>query len=1239
MVTAARVLILILTSGVYLSSAAVPLTSVQEVMRLDDDQVDLRLPVKLTALVLAFRADPAWLVVQDGDAGLYVDAGTDSSRFAVRPGDRIELQGFTRRGGFSPIVDSTGMRVLSSGNPFPAPYELGGKTALSPDVDNIWASMEGRVVKTTGSVYRSFVVEDSARQDISVFVLQPQGCPVDALMDSRVRIHGVLGSQAGGAGQRQARELFVQSCRSIDVLEPAVADWSLPIERMERLLAYHSGRRLGNKVHIRGVITLVEPSGRFYMQQGSRGMEVEPVPPGLGDLPGFGQAGPGQTVEALGRLAQDANGTVYVMTARVRPAAVSETVKILKLVPKDLQQPAFGGDLVSLDGVITVAEHSAGMARIQLLFSGQLIAAELPVPAPLPFEAGDRVLVTGVASVFQEPVGGFNIDIRARSPDDFQLLARRPLAQRLPWVRLFLAALILALASLVWVGILRRKDTQLRQQKEFSDTLIRSSVDGIFAIDKDFRVTAWNPAISAMSGVPPEKAIGRIALDLHPVLYQNGESARLSAALAGETISSVDQRYRLPGSGTRYYSTHYSSLHDSSGKIVGALGVVRDITARKNAEAELRRAKESAETANRSKSRFLANMSHELRTPMNAVIGVSGILLDNEVNQEKRAYLDTIRFGAQSLLSIINDILDFSKVDSGQLRFESVPFDLRLCLEKSLEIVGVSVAAKGLDLGYTVDADVPKILVGDSTRVRQVIINLVGNAVKFTQEGSIFITVTAEPQADDNFKINFVVKDTGIGIPPDKAVNLFKPFQQADESTTRRYGGTGLGLAISKQLVEGMGGHIRLESQVGVGTSFHFYILAKADYSGHADQAAGDEQRELLRGRRVLVVQQSEATLKVLHRYFEEWEMVPLTFPSVAEAAAGWPSQGGVDLVMVDNELPLAQFLELKLLVGAKPAIVLRFIGRGNEGLSGTLRAESSAQVLFINKPISRSELRRSLEMAISGEPARVAKRESEFSKHSKYAASRPFRILLVEDHPVNQQITVVLFSRLGYRVDVASNGFEALESLRRQRYDVVFMDMNMPEMDGLEASRQIQRDWPEEARPWLVALTANAMPSDREACAQAGMLGFVSKPVELPDLKNALDQVPARYLHRRADANSLANPASSNWKIPASLKQIFDDDPDLGQQLIKMFCDDMTEKLLILRDSRNLEDRVSLKRLLHSVKGSSMQMNATAMERLASTMEDMADTCDLSSMADSVQDLEEAFEAFCAVVSTSVAT
>lgn len=337
----------------------------------------------------------------------------------------------------------------------------------------------------------------------------------------------------------------------------------------------------------------------------------------------------------------------------------------------------------------------------------------------------------------------------------------------------------------------------LLKQKEFSDTLIRSSLDGIFTIDRDFRLTAWNAAIEKMSGLPASQAIGRSALSLHPVLYQNGESQRLEAALEGADVTSTDQRYRLPGAATRYYSTAYSPLRQETGEIIGAIGVVRDITERKRAEAELRRAKDAAEAANRSKSRFLANMSHEIRTPMNAVIAMSGILLDGTLEAEQRSHVEIIRSGAQGLLCIINEILDFSKLDAGKMDLESAPFVLTHCIESSLDLVAASAATKSIELLYLLDSDVPRIISGDVTRLRQILLNLLGNAIKFTEKGNIVLSIEGRLIDGLASELHFIVQDSGIGIAPEKIPDLFKPFQQADVSTTRRYGGTGLGLSIS----------------------------------------------------------------------------------------------------------------------------------------------------------------------------------------------------------------------------------------------------------------------------------------------------------------------------------------------------------------------------------------------------------------------------------------------------------
>jgi PAS domain S-box-containing protein len=804
-----------------------------------------------------------------------------------------------------------------------------------------------------------------------------------------------------------------------------------------------------------------------------------------------------------------------------------------------------------------------------------------------------------------------------------ELLGQR---ERNKYILTSLLTLILSLAATIWIFLLRKSRSTIRREKMFSESLIRSSVDGIFAINTKYQIIAWNPAIATMSGLSEKAAIGKIALDLHPVLYQNGEADRLSAALSGKSVGSADQRYRLAGSGTKYYSTHYSPLHNEIGQTIGALGIVRDITSRKNAEAELRRAKESAETANRSKSRFLANMSHEIRTPINAVLGMSGLLLDKESDPEKRAWLDTLRFGGQSLLAIINDILDFSRVDSGQLHFSNEPFDVRECVEQSLEIVGVAAAAKNLDVGYAVDGQVPQILLGDAARIRQVLINLASNAVKFTHQGSVFITVCAKQTPNLGYEIQIEVKDTGIGISAEGSQNLFNPFQQADESTTRRYGGSGLGLAISKQLVEGMGGTISLTSQVGVGSTFRFSILAKAEErtstAVQAATACGGEAPARL----ALLFGLNQVTLSALCPLLQECMVAFL----VVGAMDGHCLEAGkeADLIFVANDLSFCQWSLLSDRIGSKPTIVLGFAGQRDQGLSGHLSAQCKQPVSYLRKPIKRAELRTAVD-SLFYQPIADIEAIQHSSHSSNYAVERPLRILVAEDNPVNQQVTVLLLSQLGYRVDVAADGLAALNTLKRQSYDVVFMDMNMPEMDGLEASRRIHQEWANETRPWIVALTASALESDQLECRNAGTDDFVSKPVELNDLRAALERMPVRFYDRPLQTDGAAD-SDMDWVVPTSLRQILNEDPTIGRQLIQMFRDDMSEKLVSLHDITLRSTSEGFRQLMHGIKGSSLQMNAKAMATRASLLETMNPSSDLSAIAEGIQDLEEDFQRFC---------
>jgi PAS domain S-box-containing protein len=1216
-----------------------PLNSLAQIRALSNQQADGQIPVHVVAQVIGVRPDWDCLFVQEGQSGLYVNTSSASAPNNLRLGDWVLVLGTTLHGGFSPIIAAKKIAFLRSGTP-PAPFFVDQEPPPTPESDNLWASLEGRVEKAfynppglSGTL--NLTLAYSPSKAMPVIILAKENCDPNSLLGAKVRVHGVWGTTESGTGQRKEAVIFAQDCTNVEVLKLATSGWSLPLVATNHLLAYRSGTTLGELVHLQGVVIASESADSFYLQQDNRGVEIEPVPSAR-------RVTIDQTVEVVGFLAQDDDGIPFVTTAQVRPIKALNKIEPRKITPQELESGGFNGSLVLIEGTITSIERVRDTLFLDLRTANGIVDIDLPpldthsnqnlsVTKP---EPGDQVAITGVVyAKHGKHKWDVVASVRPRSIADVHLLKKGPLLHRLPWIPFSLGTLALVLLAAIWIFILRRKQAQIRREKMFSESLIRSSMDGIFAIDQNFAIVSWNPAIAVMSGLEAAEAIGKIALSLHPVLYQNGESERLTAALAGQTVGSVDQRFRLPGTGTRYFSTHYSPLHNEVGEIIGALGIVRDITERKSVEAELRRARDSAETANKSKSRFLANMSHEIRTPMNAVIGLSGLLLDRETDAEKRAWLDTIRTGAQSLLSIINDILDFSRVDSGQIRFAIEPFRLRECLEKAIEIVGVAASSKGLEVGYSVDQSVPEILLGDVTRVRQILINLASNAVKFTQDGSVTLTARAKPVLHEVYEISFEVKDTGIGISPQAASNLFRPFQQADESTTRRFGGSGLGLAISKQLVEGMGGKITLESTPGVGSTFRFSVALKIAPRESQRIAESEFADAPLQGKRVLLAGLNETTLTVLAPFLKDWAcsytVLNLEHRSLLEG------MNGFDLVMVDNELAPDRWLALSDAIGRAPVVVLGFIGRRNDGLASLLIHQNGIRTWFINKPVKRSELLAAVESALLGPSMRI-KPDGTAASSFQYAVDRPLRILLAEDHPVNQQIAVVLLSRLGYRVDVAGNGLEVLEALKRQAYDVLFMDMSMPEMDGVEASRRIREDWPSESHPWIIALTANAMESDRQECFKAGMDDFVSKPIELDDLRIALDRVPGKFI-RQSNDGAVKPQKISDWIIPPSLKQVLEEDPEVGHQLIKMFCDDMKDKLIAVREKSLTEDHAALAKLLHSIKGSSLQMNAKVIAKLASSMETLASSRESSSLVDKVQDLEEEFQRFSTTMSSSI--
>jgi PAS domain S-box-containing protein len=779
--------------------------------------------------------------------------------------------------------------------------------------------------------------------------------------------------------------------------------------------------------------------------------------------------------------------------------------------------------------------------------------------------------------------------------------------------------------------VTERKQTEeaLRESEERFRAIFETAEDCIFVKDRTLGYTFVNPAMERLFDRSASELVGRTQAELFGEASKEHLQAIDSRVLAGETI---EEDNTLPVRGApRTFHVVKVPMRDTTGQIIGLCGISRDITELKQSEQELRNAKETAEAASRAKSEFLAVMSHEIRTPMNGIIGMTELALDTPLSHEQREYLNSVKESADTLLTLINGILDFSKIEAGKLSLEVGEFGLQDTLSNTMRALAPRADEKGLELTWETLPDVPARLVGDPGRLRQILINLVGNAIKFTERGEVGLRVEIESQGEDWAALHFCVTDTGIGIPREKQQRIFEAFMQADSSTTRKYGGTGLGLAISTRLVKLMEGRIWVESEANKGSRFHFtakFGLVKGPQPQPAPLAKVN-----LRGTPVLVIDDNATNRRVLEAMLECWSMQPALAKSGQEGLAAMQRAKDMGktfpLILLDAQMPgmdgfmVAEKLKEDPTLAGSAILMLTSAGQRGDAA----RCRELGISAYLVKPVRQSELLEAI-LLVLGQPSPRMGHPELVTRHTIREARRKLRILVAEDNAINRELVMRLLQKHGHTVMTVTTGREAVDLLDKDtaNCDIVLMDVEMPDMDGFQATAIIREKEKTNGKHIpIIAMTAYAMKGDRERCLAAGMDGYVPKPIRHQDLLETIQTLVT-------DVPDIPIPAPPEKPPAEVLDEVLfwshvDSDAQLLRDLVDIFLEECPRLVDEIRVALNRKDAKGVQRGAHSLRGCTSNLAAQMASEAALKLERLAQAGDLLRAERALQDLEGQLE------------